>query len=171
MIQVLIDSVVDVLGALESLSSIAVQPKRMDRLSLPAVLLDVAEIEPAADAGTQALCVDCHLQARLVSSDRDDPQSDWQLVLSIMYALFSYGWPQRHIGNVRFKQAAPDHFSPDFQGHRVWLIEWVQTLRVGSSVWEGERPFVETLIVHYPQCEPEIEPTILSVVEPNPSHE
>ncbi len=112
-------------------------PKRRDDIRLPAILIDLAELEPGGDPGTDELALISHWEARILVSDQMAESDLWALVQAAMFWLFNHTWPGTNIGRVRLKQAGPDHFSPEFQGHRIWLIEWTQSIRVGESVWDG----------------------------------
>lgn len=148
------------LSNLTNISSVNVHPKRKDQIVLPAILLDVAEIEPGEDRGTDQLNVVVHFEARIVMSDQDSPISIWLMVQSVVRWLFDYDFPERGLGKSKFKSAAPDNFSPDLSGHRVWVVEWTQEIRVGENVWVGEPPIIEQLIVRYPVIDPEGDPEI-----------
>tara|TARA_R110002072_G_scaffold246432_5_gene405696 strand:- start:1053 stop:1538 length:486 start_codon:yes stop_codon:yes gene_type:complete len=112
-------------------------PRRRDDIRLPAILIDLVELEPGSDPGTGELALIAHFEARILVSEQL-PESDlWALVQETMLWLFNHSWSETNMGRARLKQASPDHFSPDYQGHRVWLIEWTQTVRVGENVWNG----------------------------------
>lgn len=162
-----IDRAIDILESelsnLANVSSVSVHPKRKDRIILPAILLDIAEIEPGEDRGTDQLNVIVHFEARIIMSDQDSPINLWMMVQGVLRWLFDYEWPERGLGKAKFKSAVPDNFSPDLSGHRVWLVEWVQEIRIGENVWVGEAPIIEQLIVRYPIIDPDAEPEIFEV--------
>lgn len=151
------------LSSLTNVSSVSVHPKRKDRIILPAILLDVAEIEPGEDRGTEQLNVVVHFEARIVMSDQDSPIILWVMVQNVLRWLFDYDFPERGLGQSKFKSAAPDNFSPDLSGHRVWVVEWTQEIRIGENVWIGEAPIIEQLIVRYPIIDPDGDPEIYEV--------
>jgi len=122
-------------------------PKRRDDIRLPAILLTVAELEPGQDPGTGELALVAHWEARLVVSDHMAELDGWAMVQTVLYWLFDQRFPEANIGRAQIKQASPDHFSPDYLGHQVWLIEWTQTLRVGEDVWQGDGVIPTTLSV------------------------
>lgn len=126
------------LSAIAGVAYCGPYPKRRDEIQLPAILVDLVEMEPAKDPGTGELAIKAHWEARIVVSDSLADAELWGLVQAVMLWLFDYHWPQLNVGRPQLKQASPDHFSPDYQGHKVWLIEWVQLVRVGDNVWLGE---------------------------------
>ncbi|SMG65601.1 conserved hypothetical protein [methanotrophic bacterial endosymbiont of Bathymodiolus sp.] len=115
-------------------------PRRMDEVTLPAVFVDLVELEPDTDPGTDELALITHWEVRVIVSEsqKETDKIIRSLILSIMIWLFSHSWPQKNIGRAQIKQAAPDHFSPELQGHIIWLIEWTHSIRVGDSVWYGK---------------------------------
>lgn len=143
-------TILEGLATLEGVQTVSGMPKRHDTLTLPAVLVDLAELEPARDPGTGELGLLSHWEARVVMSDQPEEAVIWHLVVAILFWLFDFDWSTINVGRAQLKQAAPDHFSPMFQGHRVWLIEWVHDIRVGNNVWDGEGITVETFTVHWP---------------------
>lgn len=133
-------------------------PKRRDAISLPAILLNLVELEPDTDPGTDELALISHWEARLVMSDRGSETVLCALLQNILLWLTNENFPEIHVGQAQLKQAAPDHFTPDFQGHRVWLIEWTQKIRIGENGWltPGELDgFPETIFVGWPNGEQE----------------
>jgi hypothetical protein len=146
-VKILFDEIQLGLSQIEGVQYCGVFPKRRDEIRLPAILIDLVELEPGDDPGTDELALVCHWEARILVSD-NIPESDlWALVQVAMLWLFNHTWPEANIGRARLKQAGPDHFPPEYQGHRIWLIEWTQTVRVGESVWDGSGVIPSTLSV------------------------
>jgi hypothetical protein len=121
----------------------------METVTLPAIFIDLVELAYGLDAGTEQLPLVAHWEARLVMSDALDDQTVWSLVEAVMLALFTARWSDGNIGKAELKQATPDEFSPDLVGHRVWLIEWAQRLRVGDNVFEGEGIVPTEVVIRY----------------------
>lgn len=113
-------------------------PRRRDQIKLPALLLDLVEIEPGKDPGTGELSVITHWEARLVTTDSQNESVTWNLTITVLLWLYNQSFPDKNIGMANIKQASPDNFSPDLQGHRVWLIEWTHKVRFGDNIWNGE---------------------------------
>jgi hypothetical protein len=114
-------------------------PRRMDRVELPAVFLDLVELEPGTDPGTGELALITHWEARIVVAElqSDALKIHYSLAVAIMQWLRSHDFPQVNVGKAELKQAAPDHFAPEMQGHDVWLVEWTHQVRLGDSIWDG----------------------------------
>lgn len=124
-------------------------PRRADALVLPAVILELAEIERGKDQGSGELDLIAHWQTRLIVSENDQEDLAWGAILEILTWLKIFDWPDLNVGQAMIKGSIADHFSPEYQGHRVWLIEWQQHLRAGEEVWNGGNlPDFEHLYIH-----------------------
>jgi hypothetical protein len=110
-------------------------PKRRDEISLPAMLLDLVELAPGRSAGTSELVLISHWEGRILLPDTEPVSALWQMVQQCLSWLETFEWKSIGVGDAHIKQAAPDHFSPDLQGHRCWLIEWTHQYRVGEDIW------------------------------------
>ena len=115
-------------------------PRRMDKVTLPAAFVDLVELEPTSDPGTGELALISHWETRIVvaESQNNADETIRSLILAVMLWLYRHPWPQKNIGRAKLKQAGPDHFSPELQGHAIWLIEWTHSIRIGESVWDGD---------------------------------
>lgn len=131
------DAIEQGLSAIDGVQHCGLFPKRRDDVRLPAILLDLIELEPGKDPGTGELELISHWEARVIVSDSQPKSSLWALVQAVMLWLFNNRWSDLNIGRAILKQAGPDHFSPEYQGHQVWLVEWTQSLRVGEDIWDG----------------------------------
>ena len=139
-LEILHQAILEGIAGLPGVQHCGAFPRRMDKVTLPAVFVDLIELESASDPGTGELALITHWEARVVvaESQADADTVIRSLILAVMLWLFRYPWPQKNIGCARFKQASPDHFSPELQGHVIWLVEWTHSIRVGDSVWDGE---------------------------------
>lgn len=137
---------------LENLSTIAgveycgPLPKRRDQINLPALFLDMVELEPATQPGTGELALISHWEGRVLVSEQNPDVVLWSLVQTVMICLHQFHCSEENIGPAKLKQATPDSFSPDYPGHKVWLVEWTHTLRVGDSIWNGQGIIPGTLV-------------------------
>jgi hypothetical protein len=109
-------------------------PKRRDQIQLPGFFLDMVELEPTSDPGTGELALISHWEGRLLLSEQCTDTAVWGLLQAIMITLHQFHCNEENIGAAQIKQAIPDHFTPDYLGHRVWLIEWTHLLRVGDYI-------------------------------------
>ena len=144
LLETLHQEIVQGISALPGVQHCGAFPRRMDQVTLPAVLVDLAELESTNDPGTGELALISHWEARVMVSESNGNEQDngevvlRSVILSVMLWLYGHTWPQKNIGCAKLKQASPDHFAPERQGHTIWLIEWTHDLRLGQSVWDGE---------------------------------
>ena len=113
-------------------------PNRMDAITVPAVLIELVELEPGTDLGTEELVLVAHFEARVIMQVNASPEPIQTLVLSVLQWLNDMNNYPTKVTKPNIKQAMPDAFSPDTHAYQVWQIHWSQSLRMGQSVWEGE---------------------------------
>jgi len=139
-LEILHQTIVEGISGLPGVQHCDAFPRRIDKVMLPAVFVDLVELESTSDPGTGELALISHWEGRVVVADSQSNADEVirSLILSVMLWLFRHPWPQKNIGRARFKQAGPDHFSAELQGYTIWLLEWTHSIRVGESVWDGE---------------------------------
>jgi len=113
-------------------------PNRMDAITVPAVLIELVELEPGTDLGTEELVLVAHFEARVIMQPNVSPEPIQTLVLSVLQWLNDTNGMPAKVTKPNIKQALPDAFTPDTHAYQVWQIHWSQSLRMGQSVWEGE---------------------------------
>ena len=113
-------------------------PNRMDAITVPAVLIELVELEPGMDLGTEELVLVAHFEARVIMQVNVSPEPIQTLVLSVLQWLNDMNDTPTKVTKPNIKQALPDAFAPDTHAYQVWQIHWSQNLRMGQSVWEGE---------------------------------
>lgn len=123
-------------------------PKRRDQVTLPALFLDMVELEPSNDPGTSELGLISHWEGRILVSEQNTDTVLWGLVQAVMVWLHQFHCAEENIGPAKLKQAVPDNFSPDYPGHKMWLAEWTHVLRVGNNIWNSEGVIPSTLLVN-----------------------
>ena len=148
-LKALLDELVTGIQAIPAISHCGTTPKRRDDIHLPAVLLDMIELEPGQDPGTGELELISHWEARVLYSDKEPLWIGWALVQEVMLFLFNHSWSAINVGRANIKQASPDHFSPELQGHSIWLIEWTQKIRISESVWDSDCPTPSIVVVNW----------------------
>lgn len=128
-------TLINELGKLEGIQHCGALPTRRDDIRLPAILLDLVELSPGQSVGTEELVLISHWEGRVLIPDTEPPHVMWQIVQQCLSWLDQFEWKKIGVGDAQIKQAGPDHFSPDLQGHRCWLIEWTHQYRVGEDIW------------------------------------
>lgn len=124
-----------------------VEDYREDRngLRLPAVLIEMTELEPdiEADPGTEQLACLARFDAHIVIGFRTLAAKREIRKLAAALAKHVHGnrWGQR-VGPAEVVAVAPDDFTPELDRFEVWRVEWQQPVHIGESVWrnDGETP-------------------------------
>lgn len=104
---------------------------------LPAMFLELAEIEPGADDGTGQTSLICKFEARLVvgaEQPRHNHQAA-QLAAQLAVLLRAQYWDIEGVDAAEFVQAMQDWTKPELDGYTVWLVEWTQTIKLGEEEW------------------------------------
>ena len=121
---------------LPGVQTVRAWPNIQDRIALPAVFLELAEIEPGADIGTGETTLVCKFEARIIV----DPipllhqQQAVQLVAQLAVLLRAQTWGLE-VEPAEFVQALQDWNQPALDGYTVWLVEWTQQIYVGPEEW------------------------------------
>lgn len=148
MLTSILNAVIELMSSITGLGYVGLAPKKKTSLTLPALVVELVELEPDTDPGTGELALRGHWEARLVTLESESETQAWELVSAILYRLFTASWTLENVGLVHIKNVARDHFSPEFQGHRIWLIEWVQPLRLGENSWSTEGIVPQEVLVN-----------------------
>jgi hypothetical protein len=121
---------------LPGVQTVMAWPNIQDRIALPAVFLELAEIEPGTDIGTGETTLVCKFEARIIV----DPiyplhqQQAVQLVTQLAVLLRAQTWGLE-VEPAEFVQALQDWTQPALDGYTVWLVEWTQQIYVGPEEW------------------------------------
>lgn len=111
-------------------------PVMRQALVAPAVLLELAEMYPAANPGTDELALDLRFEARVVMAYTrpDAVLATPALALELAGLIDTNTWACP-VTPARVVQATPDGFKPELDAYCVWQVDWQQQGRLGSSVW------------------------------------
>ena len=111
-------------------------PDIQQHIPLPAVLLDIAEIEPGTDIGTGETTLTITFEARvIVDVIRADhyPQAEHLATqMAVLLRAQSWGLP---VEPAEFQRSSQDWTRPELDGYTVWLVEWTQTVYLGEQEW------------------------------------
>lgn len=140
----MIDSLVQLHAAIVSglraklagVPTVEAYPVLQRRIGLPAVLVELAEMEPDDDPGTGATALIGRFQARAIV-DPNAAQADLQvreLAARIAVALTHETWGLP-ITMANLVQIGDDAFKPELDGYLVWLVEWTHAFHLGEIVW------------------------------------
>jgi hypothetical protein len=141
-----------------AVASVQAYPSDRTALALPAVLVDLEDMEaaPEADPGTEQLAVLTRWRARLIlgfrTADVYRQIRKGAGQLASLTHLNRWGQP---VGPARVTLVGPDPFDPDLDQYEVWVVEWEQLVHLGASVWDGVGIVPQTV---YLGLEPETGP-------------
>jgi len=121
---------------LPGIQTVAVWPNIDDRIALPAVLIELAEMEPGLDPGTGETGLSCKFEARVIT-DPIQPDHHQQAVfiagqLAVLLRMQSWGV---EVEPAEFVQAMQDWTKPELDGYTVWVVEWTQQIYLGEAQW------------------------------------
>ena len=121
---------------LPGVQTVAAWPNIEDHIPLPAVFLEMAEIEPGADIGTGETTMICKFEARIIVDPirADHHRQVVQLATQLIVLLRAQNWGLE-IECAEFIQAVQDWTRPELDGYTVWLVEWNQTIYLGTEEW------------------------------------
>lgn len=106
------------------------------RVRLPAVLVELAEMEPGEDPGTGETAIIGKIQARAII-DPARPGADLQvreLAARIAVAITHETWGL-DVSVARLAQIGEDGFKPELDGYLVWIVEWTHEFHLGETTW------------------------------------
>ena len=111
-------------------------PDIEQHIPLPAVFLDIAEIEPGTDIGTGESTLNVTFEARvIVDVIRDQHyQQAIHLVTQLAVLLRTQTWGLA-VEPAQFQRSTQDWTRPELDGYTVWLVEWTQTIYLGEEEW------------------------------------
>ena len=121
---------------LAGVPTVAAYPVIARRICLPAVLIELAEMEPGEDPGTGETALVGRFQARAIV-DPSKPNADLQvreLAARIAVAITHETWGLE-ISVAQLVQIGEDSFKPELDGYIVWVVEWRHEFQLGESEW------------------------------------
>lgn len=113
------------------------------RVTLPAVLIELDELEPGVEPGTGETALIGRFQARIVVDSRPEAGNLVASMLASQLAVLLHDqqW-DLPIGTAQFIRASPDFMKPELDSYCVWLVEWTHEFSLGQFewVWEDDQP-------------------------------
>ena len=122
------------------------------RLPLPAILIELDDIEaaPDEDPGTQQLAARTRWIARIIIGFKTANAE--REIRKLAAALGAFVHMQRWGQPVEAAQVltiSPDTFDPSLDQYVVWAVEWQQIVHLGASVWTPDGELPETVLYSY----------------------
>lgn len=125
-------------AALPGAQSVEVWPDLRQRrgIPLPAVLLELAELEPGTDPGTGETALIGRFQARIVVDPvvAQPEQRASLMAAALAVALRGQRWGLP-IDAAEFVDASLDWFKPELDSYVVWLVEFRHEFHLGQLEW------------------------------------
>lgn len=111
-------------------------PDIKQHIPLPAVFLDIAEIEPGTDIGTGESTLNVTFEARVIVDviRAGHYQQAIHLATQLAVLLRTQTWGLA-VEPAKFKRSTQDWTRPELDGYTVWLVEWTQTIYLGETEW------------------------------------
>lgn len=121
---------------LPGVQTVAAWPNIKNHIPLPAVFLEMSEIEPGVDIGTGETTMVCKFEARIIVDPIPDDHHRQvvQLATQLIVLLRAQSWGLP-VECAEFIQAVQDWTRPELDGYTVWLVEWNQTIYLGTEEW------------------------------------
>ena len=123
-------------------------PDIQQHIALPAVFLDIAEIEPGTDIGTGETTLTFTFEARVIvdviRADHYPQAVHLATQLAVLLRAQSWGLP---VEPAEFQRSGQDWTRPELDGYTVWLVEWTQTVYLGEQEWPWPDELPGTLLI------------------------
>ena len=121
---------------LPGVQAVSFWPDIQNHIPLPAVFLDIGEIEPGQDRGSGQTILTITFEARLIVDvlHADHYQQAVQLATQLAVLLRGQYWGLP-VQPAEFQRSTQDWTRPELDGYTVWLVEWTQTLYLGEQAW------------------------------------
>lgn len=128
---------------------ISAYPNIEKSLKVPAIIIELAEIENANDFGDDTTTINAIFEARVVLSPTQNNAHLMlrELVLKVIKTLRFQTWGLVGVDCCQFINATNDVFYPDgskveLEGYLCWNVRWTQQVKFGEPQqwWEGYYP-------------------------------
>ena len=148
-------------GQFPALVTVADYREDRKRLPLPAVLVELADLEavPEEDPGTGQLAIRARFEARVIIGFRAaNAEREIRKLSGALGAFVHHNrWGQK-IGPAEVLAIGPDSFDPDLDQYVVWAVEWQQIVHLGQTAWTNDGEVPETVLYSWsPEIGPEHE--------------
>lgn len=122
--------------AIPGLVHVAVMPDRLERIPLPAVIVELIELEPGADQMTGETALEARFEARVMVG-AEQAQSERQALfiasqLAVLLRMQTWGQP---VEAAQFVRSGQDWTRPELDAYMIWTVEWTQGIYLGQEEW------------------------------------
>lgn len=114
-------------------------PELQRKIVIPALFVELDDLTPTADAGTEQLPVDARFACYVVfdRTEENDRLKAANLAAAVALAVKKVGRFGEPVGPARITRIAQDESKRELYGFTVWAVEWLHDMRLGESVWDG----------------------------------
>lgn len=128
---------------------IAAYPNIERSIKIPAVIIELSELEQAQDNGDDTTTLNAIFEARVILSPTQQNAHLMlrELTLKVIKTLHYQTWDLSGVGYCEFINATSDVFYPDgskieLDGYLCWNVRWSQEVKFGEPVewWDGFYP-------------------------------
>lgn len=126
-------------AAFPAFSLVEAYPDDLTALPTPACVIELVDLEPADDIGTEQLPVTARFEARIVMGFRaaDAKRATPKLAAAVALHINRKRWglPVEPAAVTAIER---DDFDPDLDQFEVWRVDWAQVIHIGASVWNND---------------------------------
>ena len=121
---------------LPGVQTVSFWPDIQNHIPLPAVFLDIGEIELGQETGSGQTALTITFEARLVVDVlcADHYRQAVQLATQLAVLLRAQYWGLP-VHPAQLQRSAQDWTRPELDGYIVWLVEWTQGICLGEEAW------------------------------------
>lgn len=125
-----------VIDAIPGLRFVSTMPDMLEHVALPAVVIELTELEPGGDQLTGETALEARFEARvIVGSEQEQCQQQAAFVASQIAVLLRMQTWGLEVNQAEFVRAAQDWTRPELDGYAVWVVEWTQGIYLGQEEW------------------------------------
>lgn len=122
--------------AIPGLAFVGTMPDMLAQVDLPAVVLELTELEPGRDPGTGEVGVEARFEARIiVGSEQEQCQQQAAFAAAQLVVLLRMQTWGLEVEQAEFIRAAQDWTRPELESYAVWVVEWTQGIYLGEEEW------------------------------------
>lgn len=123
--------------AIPGLAYVATMPDLFkESVAIPAVLIELVELEPGQDQLTGETALEARFEARvIVGAEQEQPQQQAAFAASQIAVLLRMQTWGVEVAPAVFVRAAQDWTRPELDTYAVWVVEWTQGIYLGKEEW------------------------------------
>jgi hypothetical protein len=147
----LIDAITaSIAGAFPTFATVEAYREDRKTLPLPACLVQLVDLEPTEDIGTEQLPVIANFEALVILGFRTDAvkRAAPKLAASLALHIKSKRWGLP-VEPATVTAIEPDNFDPRLDEFEVWRVDWRQIIHIGESIWNDDGTFPSNVLVSF----------------------